>query len=265
MRAAGLPPRTVCHRHGVVALGLTALVDQLNFGGTNMLKLRLRGFTLIELLIVVAIISILAAIAVPNFLEAQVRSKVARVMADQRSIATALESYAVDNNTYPVRHDNWDTGSGYKAYPPLQAKIYDPNHPNASVGLHVLTTPLSYISAIPRDVFNMPVRSLITPTNRELDAIDFWDPTQVDIWLSLRKGSMTLVNGIGRGWALVSVGPDQYIGVNASGNPGGYPPEPANTQYTGYYVYDPTNGTISSGNIYRFAGQLNAAYIFSPP
>jgi prepilin-type N-terminal cleavage/methylation domain-containing protein len=62
-----------------------------------------RGFTLIELLIVVGIIAILAAIAVPNFLEAQVRSKVARVRADMRSIATALECYCVDNNIYPCR------------------------------------------------------------------------------------------------------------------------------------------------------------------
>ena len=63
---------------------------------------KLRGFTLIELLIVVAIIAILAAIAVPNFLEAQTRSKVSRVRSDQRSMATAIETYYVDNNEYPA-------------------------------------------------------------------------------------------------------------------------------------------------------------------
>src|SRR6188768_3789796 len=60
-----------------------------------------KAFTLIELLIVVAIIAILAAIAVPNFLEAQVRAKVSRARTDMRSVATALEGYAVDNNKYP--------------------------------------------------------------------------------------------------------------------------------------------------------------------
>ncbi|MCC5876390.1 MAG: prepilin-type N-terminal cleavage/methylation domain-containing protein, partial [Candidatus Sumerlaeia bacterium] len=69
------------------------------------MKLR-TGFTLIELLIVVAIIAILAAIAVPNFLEAQTRAKVARVNSDLRSLATAIEAYRVDNNDYPEGTDN---------------------------------------------------------------------------------------------------------------------------------------------------------------
>src|SRR2546426_11423012 len=62
---------------------------------------RMSGFTLIELLIVVAIIGIIAAIAIPNLLNAIDRGKQKRTMADMRSIGTAVESYAVDNNFYP--------------------------------------------------------------------------------------------------------------------------------------------------------------------
>ena len=67
-----------------------------------MLDRKSKGFTLIELLIVVAIIGIIAAIAIPNLLNAIDRGKQKRTMADMRSIGTAVEAYAVDNNIYPT-------------------------------------------------------------------------------------------------------------------------------------------------------------------
>jgi len=85
------------------------------------------GFTLIELLIVVAIIGILAGIAIPNFLGARSRARVARVFADFRTIGTALEAYYVDNAEYPSEN----------------AWAADPNP----------LTP-DYITSIPDDPFN---------------------------------------------------------------------------------------------------------------
>jgi len=60
-----------------------------------------KGFTLIELLIVVAIIGILAAIAIPNFLNARSRATLSAVKADVKNLSTALETYQADNSVYP--------------------------------------------------------------------------------------------------------------------------------------------------------------------
>jgi type II secretion system protein G len=61
-----------------------------------------RGFTLIELLIVVAIIGLIAGIAIVNMINAIQRGKQKRSMADMKTLATAVEAYAVDRNYYPA-------------------------------------------------------------------------------------------------------------------------------------------------------------------
>ncbi len=76
---------------------------------------RQAGFTLIELLIVVAIIGLIAALAMPNLMSALQRAKQTKTVADIKSIGSALENYAVDNNVYPKGLTNADASvvAGY--------------------------------------------------------------------------------------------------------------------------------------------------------
>ncbi|MCC5874928.1 MAG: prepilin-type N-terminal cleavage/methylation domain-containing protein [Candidatus Sumerlaeia bacterium] len=204
-----------------------------------------RAFTLIELLIVVAIIAILAAIAVPNFLEAQTRAKVSRVKADMRTAGTAIEMYYVDNNSYPT---GWGTHIG-------------PN-PDAH-SLFLLSTPIAYItSGNLQDPFN-PIKD-----PRPMYSTVQYDPMTVD-------GRMFSeyhfdIGYIQRGepapwWVLISAGPDmnyeftynptdgqgvEWRTANANANPGAF----------SEMIYDPTNGTVSRGNVWRAGGsQINRA------
>ncbi|HPA47185.1 MAG TPA: prepilin-type N-terminal cleavage/methylation domain-containing protein [bacterium] len=86
------------------------------------------SFTLIELLIVVAIIGILAAIAVPNFLNARLRAQLAEVTSTMRTMLVAVDMYRLDNGKIPVHYD-------------------DPNQNRW------MTTPIAYASQLPYDIF----------------------------------------------------------------------------------------------------------------
>lgn len=183
-------------------------------------KPNVSGFTLIELLIVVAIVAVLAAIAVPNFLEAQVRSKVSRTKADLRTAAVALETYAVDNNGYPE-----------------------------SFNLLPLSTPIGYISsaAIP-DVFANATGSRMIGYVQgkgasELAFLNNFHVTATD------EGRMSLSS---YNYFVFSNGPDCVDDALAF-------PQKTYDDLTrapgadmGYY-YDPTNGTVSRGDVMRSA------------
>ncbi|MFC2172633.1 type II secretion system protein GspG [Acidobacteriota bacterium] len=60
-----------------------------------------RGFSILELLIVITIIGVIAAIAIPNLLKAMNRGKQKRTMSDIRTIGVSVESYSVDNDLPP--------------------------------------------------------------------------------------------------------------------------------------------------------------------
>ncbi len=195
-----------------------------------------RAFTLIELLIVVAIIAILAAIAVPNFLEAQTRSKVSRAKADMRSVATAIEAYAVDHNTYPLAVVIDDPG---------EFMFQSTDEVLEGAISRLITTPVAYMTSIPVDPF--PVRG--QDEHRDNEPFHYLDrkttilrgePEVIEDFHEVLLGSRQSL-----GWWMFSLGPDLDHDESLDGSE----PKLATA------LYDPTNGTVSSGDIYMFQGK----------
>ena len=231
------------------------------------------GFTLIELLIVVAIIAILAAIAVPNFLEAQTRAKVSRVKADHRTIATAMESYHIDNNRYPAQAE---VTQGTYPFMTDVTKVFGgdgPDHaPNNRPIAFQLSTPVAYLSSttsVFADPFFRAFR--VAGTNVVNDARfynysgDYW---QGRVYQASSDGSVAQFEATSKalqqvaGWHLRSRGTDGDYEPRANGWADvirfrGEPGTGSSGNGGINAIYDPTNGTISGGDIARFAKGKN--------
>lgn len=255
------------------------------------MKRRFQGFTLIELLIVVAIIAILAAIAVPNFLEAQVRSKVSRVHADERTYATAIEAYYVDYNDYPP--SIYVSGGGGGPVSPSQ--IGNIGLTELEEALLPLSTPVAFLStALLEEPFNgkqgwilyegwqvidqsggppdagqrkaiylyvaLPSES-VTSNPLVVNYIQSLIQTYVPAGITITAGDIQDV--IAKRWFVVSPGPDTFYSfdrcmVDVDYNAGSITDcifkeiaDAAIEKIAG--IYDPTNGTVSKGEIVRTA------------
>ena len=212
-----------------------------------------RGLALIEVLIVAAVLAVLAAIAVPNFQEAQIRTKLSRVKADQRDLAVAIEAYKVDWGIYPPDQPGmiWSTWPSFGwAYAGYHQK------------LGLLTSPEAYIVTVPKDPFggvynHMYGGASLTP--------DGDGPSDWYFYENYWHGFEYWVNGptppiisvgdlygrISAGWQLNSDGPAQ-VWFYPLGEFGFVLEDGSMSGDARAVQYDPTNGSRSMGVLSRW-------------
>lgn len=175
------------------------------------------GFTLVELLVVVAIIGILASIALPNYQHSLVKARATAVLAEMKSLGTALEAYQLDYNAYP--RDGNDTLD-------REEELF-----NSMRILSVLTSPTAYISEIPDDLFHTEDFHADSPVARR-----YFPERPPFPYAYMSKGNVVDHRGSPRGYFLFSIGPDKWF-------------DSAGSDEDSFLVYHPSNGIVSNGDI----------------
>jgi len=180
--------------------------------------MKLRAFTLIELLIVVAIIGILAAIAVPNFMNARLKAAIARCQADMKAATDALEMYRLDNGRY--------------------IRTY-----GGASELFQLTTPVAYLNSVPNDYFlGSQKGDEINPDSKSSS----WDYTGDDLgW-----------GGPPYAYILASIGPAKS-GHGPQLDWAWSGPNWTNKEMYRNAVYDASNGLLSAGSVIHYGGDVS--------
>lgn len=211
------------------------------------------GFTLIELLIVIAIILILIAIALPNFLSAQLRAKVTKARGCLQTYRTAQEAYFTDFNQYPPDVD----GSEVTQFPPYtewrsRLTFSRGGRCNSSeiCTFMLLTSPIAYVRDLCKEPFIGEFDDgLATGNRKDVSYFEYGTYLSGGVVPGFRNTSRAnYIYGkqYGLQYVMISLGPDTTYNFNYGDG----------WQYLGsrnYFglspAYNPTNGTKSSGDL----------------
>jgi len=194
------------------------------------------AFTLIELLIVVGIIGIITAIAVPTYRDATIRSRVAQAQMDLRNVAQALNTYRLDHNIFPRRQNELNFFAVFL--------LPDLTSPIAYLGNPSMKDPFGKVEEYipPREDLGAEYVGLVKDSYTYTPYVSF----------SRLQGRPEYMK---EGFALSSIGPDKqdsYIVDFPFPDAYRLPGDSVRDS-----VYDPSNGIISPGDIGYFGGDLS--------